>query len=72
MQILINRTLMNQRDGRCWQSFLRLYALRNVTELLGVFLSKAIFRRFENRTQNRVKKRKKVKFVTKNNKKKRK
>lgn len=38
MQILINWTLMYQSDGRSWQSFLRLYALRNVTELLSVFL----------------------------------
>lgn len=38
MQILIDRTLMDQRYGCCWQSFLRLYALCNVAEFLGIFL----------------------------------
>jgi hypothetical protein len=38
MQILINRTLMDQRDGGGRQGFLRLNALRNVTEFLGIFL----------------------------------
>lgn len=47
MQVLINRTLMDQRDGRCWQSFLRLYAFCNVTKLLGVFLNKSFSFDFE-------------------------
>lgn len=38
MQILINRTLMDQRDGGGWQSFLRLYAFSNVAEFLSIFL----------------------------------
>lgn len=43
MQILINWSLVNQRDGRRRQSFLCLYAFRNVTELFGVFLYRNLF-----------------------------
>lgn len=43
MQILIHGALVDQRDGRRRQGFLRLDPFRNVTELFGVFLNKILF-----------------------------
>lgn len=62
MQILIHGALVDQRDGRRRQGFLRLDPLRYVSKLLGIFLNKILF--LFQKNESKINRHGKVKIIT--------